>query len=92
VTVAGVRGRVFDVAVDFTRPAHAAAACRALLIVCTAIAPGRYYPDGTRMRTYILPRTANTPPLVIDIVGQTQRDLDKVEAPAAEILRTLRLG
>jgi hypothetical protein len=92
VTVAGVRGERFDVAVDFTRPAHAAAACRPLLIVCTAIAPGRYFPDGTRMRTYVLPRPGNTPPLVIDIVGQTQRDLDNVEAPAAELLRTLRIG
>jgi hypothetical protein len=92
VTVAGVRGERFDVAVDFTRPAHAAAACRPALIVCTAIAPGRFFTDGTRMHTYVLPRTANTPPLVIDIVGQTQRDLDKVEAPAAELLRTLRIG
>lgn len=91
VTVAGVRGERFDVAVDFTRPAHAAAACRPLLIVCTAIAPGRYFTDGTRMRTYVLPRPGDTPPLVIDVVGQTQRDLDKVEAPAAELLRTLRI-
>jgi hypothetical protein len=92
VTVAGVHGERFDVAVHFTRPALAAAPCRPLLIVCTAIAPGRYFPDGTRMHTYVLTRTANTPPLVIDIVGQTQRDLDKVEAPAAEVLRTLRIG
>src|SRR6185503_5192151 len=88
VTVAGIQGLQFDETVRFKRPARSAAACRAQLTVCTLIAPGRYFPDGVRMHTIILPLPDNNP-LVIDIVGRTQRDLDAVEAPAQELLRTL---
>jgi hypothetical protein len=88
VTVAGIDGLQFDEKVRFKRPARSAAACRAQLTVCTLIAPGRFFPDGVRMHTIILP-LAGDGPLVIDIVGRTQRDLDRVEAPAEELLRTL---
>jgi hypothetical protein len=76
--------------VRFKRPARSAAVCRRMLTVCTVIAPGRYYPNGVRMHTTVLP--SGTAPLVIDITGRTQRDLDAIEAPAAEVLRTLRIG
>jgi hypothetical protein len=42
------------------------------------------------MRTIVL-RT-EPDPVVIDVVGLTRRDLEKVEAPAARVLRTLRIG
>ena len=89
VTIAGIRGRSFPVAVHFSRPARAAGACRPLLIVCTSIAPDRYYPDGTRLRTIVLPLADG--PFVIDLQGTSQRDLDEIEAPAAAILRSLRI-
>lgn len=88
VTIAGIDGLRFDEAVRFKRPARSAAACRAQLTVCTLIAPERYFPDGVRMHTIVLPLGPQAP-LVIDIVGRTQRDLDAVEAPAEELLRTL---
>jgi hypothetical protein len=90
VTVAGIEGLQFDESVRFTRPQRSASACRAQLTVCTLIAPGRYFPDGVHMHTIVLP-VAGDAPLVIDIVGRTQRDLDKVEAPANELLRTLTI-
>jgi hypothetical protein len=89
VTVAGLRGRSFHVTVHFSKPARAAGACRPLLMVCTSISPDRYYPDGTRLRTIVLP--LDDGPFVIDMQGQTQRDLDGVEVPAAAVLRSLRL-
>jgi hypothetical protein len=89
VTVAGIHGRSFPVTVRFSKPARAAGACRPLLVVCTSIAPDRYYPDGTRLRTIVLPLADG--PFVIDIQGRTQRDLDEVEVPAAAVLRSLRL-
>ena len=61
--------------------------CRPQLIECTLIAPNRYYAKGIRMHTILLP--LDRVPLVIDIVGRTQRDLDAVEAPAQELLGTL---
>jgi hypothetical protein len=88
VTIAGIDGLQFDEAVRFDRPARSAAACRAQLTVCTLIAPERYFPDGVRMHTIVLP-LGQQAPLVIDIVGRTQRDLDAVEAPAEQLLRTL---
>jgi hypothetical protein len=57
---------------------------------CTAIAPNRSLVNGMRMRTIVL-RT-EPDPVVIDVVGLTRRDLEKVEAPAARVLRTLRIG
>jgi hypothetical protein len=89
-TVGGVPGDRFHVGVRFSRPARPAGACRPLLLVCTSISPDRYFEDGTQMRTIVL-RT-EPDPLVIDIVGLTPRDLEKVEAPADRVLRTLRIG
>jgi len=89
VTIAGIRGQSFHVNVSFSRPARAAGACRPLLVVCTSVAPDRYYPDGTRLRTIVLPLDGG--PFVIDVQGQTQRDLDEVEVPATAVLRSLRL-
>jgi hypothetical protein len=89
ITVAGIRGQSFHVTVSFSRPARAAGACRPLLVVCTSVAPDRYYPDGTRLRTIVLPLDGG--PFVIDVQGQTQRDLDEVEVPATAVLRSLRL-
>jgi hypothetical protein len=89
VTVAGRRGQSFPVTVRFSKPARAAGACRPLLIVCTSIAPDRYYPDGTHLRTIVLPLEDG--PFVIDLQGQTQKDLDEVEVPAAAVLRSLRV-
>jgi hypothetical protein len=89
VTIAGIRGQSFPVTVRFSKPARAAGACRPLLLVCTSIAPDRYYPDGTRLRTIILPLPDG--PFVIDLQGATQRDLDEVEVPAAAVLRSLRV-
>jgi hypothetical protein len=88
VTLAGIDGLRFDETVRFKRPARSAAACRAQLTVCTLIAPGRYFPAGTRMHTIVLPLPRDAP-LVIDIVGRTQRDLDDVEVPAEQLLLTL---
>jgi len=87
VTLAGLDGLRFDERVRFRRPARPASVCRPQLIECTLIAPNRYYAKGIRMHTILLP--IGRAPLVIDIVGRTQRDLDKVEAPAEEVLRTL---
>jgi hypothetical protein len=57
-------------------------------MVCTLIAPGRFFPDGVHMHTTVLP-VGSPDPLVIDVLGRTQRDLDDVEAPADDLLRTL---
>jgi hypothetical protein len=89
VTVAGLDGLRFDERVRFKRPARPASVCRPQLIECTLLAPNRYYARGIRMHTIVLP--IDSVPLVIDIMGRTQRDLDDVEAPAEEILRTLEV-
>jgi hypothetical protein len=88
---AGLEGEKFRVTVSFTRPARPSAACRPLMIRCTRVLPDRFFPDGVRMRTLELPM-ASGGPLVIDLLGLTQRDLEKLEVPAAEVLRTLRIG
>jgi hypothetical protein len=44
------------------------------------------YPGGGRRRVIALRG------LVIQLEGQTQRDLDRLEAPAAAVLRTLLIG
>lgn len=87
VTLAHLGGLRFDERVRFRRPARPASVCRPQLIECTLIAPNRYYAKGIRMHTILLP--LDRVPLVIDIVGRTQRDLDAVEAPAQELLGTL---
>ena len=93
VTIATLDGMRFDEVVQFARPqpARPAPACARLLRVCTLIAPDRYYENGTWMHTYVL-RMPSATPLVIDVVGRTKRDLDKIEVPAAELLRTLRVS
>jgi hypothetical protein len=93
VAIAGIDGMRFDEVVRFAerQPARAASACARVLRRCTLIAPGRYYENGTWMHTYVLPLASDNP-LVIDVVGRTHRDLEKVEAPAAELLRTLRVS
>jgi hypothetical protein len=88
--VAGVPGDAFTVRVRFRRPAVFAPTCIVPTAACTAIAPNRSLVNGSRLRTIVL-RT-EPDPLVIDIVGLTQRDLDEVEAPAASILGSLRIG
>jgi hypothetical protein len=87
VTLAHLGGLRFDERVRFRRPARPASVCRPQLIECTLIAPNRYYARGIRMHTILLP--LDRVPLVIDIVGRTQRDLDAVEAAAEELLGTL---
>lgn len=86
VTVAGVPGESFRVAVDFSRPAVDAPDCHALLLTCTAINPQRYFPDGTRMRTITL-RT-QPDPLAIDLIGIA----GATNSPAVPVLRSLRIG
>jgi hypothetical protein len=88
-TVAGVPGYEFAARVWFRRPAVFAPVCILPDVPCTAIAPNRSLLRGARMRTLVLPPARA--PLVIDVVGATQRDLDEVEVPAAQVLRTLRL-
>jgi hypothetical protein len=89
--VAGIEGETFRVTVRFTHPANPAAACRPLLIECTRVPPNRFFPNGARLHFFALPMDSGGP-LVIDVLGRTQRDLDRLEAPAAEVLRTLRIG
>jgi hypothetical protein len=45
------------------------------------------YPSGSRRREIVLGDG-----LVIGLLGASRRDLEKLEAPAAELLRTLRVG
>jgi hypothetical protein len=85
--VAGVRAQRFSVALRFRDPATA---CRTLRLVCMMIPSGRYLTAGTRMRRTVL--TTASGPLVIDLIGDTQRDLERIEAPAARVLLTLRIG
>jgi hypothetical protein len=88
--VAHVPGDTFTVRVRFRRPAVFAPVCMVPTSACTAIAPNRSLVNGMLMRTIVL-RT-EPDPVVIDVVGLTRRDLEKVEAPAARVLRTLRIG
>ena len=91
VTVSGVPGESFRVAVHFSKPAVDAPECRRRLLVrCTAIAPNRIYPDGTQMRTIVL--ATEPDPLVIDLIGTSRRALDTVEGPAVPVLRSLLIG
>jgi hypothetical protein len=91
VTVAGVPGEAVSIVVRFRRPAHADPACRqAFRRACTAIAPGATFFDGTRMRAIVL-RT-EPDPLVITLIVAPRGDLDELEAAAAPVLRSLRIG
>lgn len=87
-TVGEVPGYSFSARVSFRRPAVFAPVCILPNVPCTAIAPNRSLLKGSRMRTFVLHSTG--PPLVIDVIGAAQRDLDDVEVPAAQLLRTVR--
>jgi hypothetical protein len=91
VTVAGVPGEAFPVEVRFTRPVHGDPACRATsLRPCSAIAPGASFFDGTRLRAMIL-RT-EPDPLLVSLIAATRDDLEELEAAAAPVLESLRIG
>ena len=85
-TVAGVPAESFVVQVRFRRPAVSAPECRPLQITCTAIAPGRYFPDRAGMRTIVLQTEPD--PLVIDVIGA----MHEIEGPTVLLLRSLRIG
>jgi len=85
-TVAGVPAESFVVSVRFRRPAVSAPECLPLQITCTAIAPGRYFPDRAGMRTIVLQTEPD--PLVIDLIGPT----GEIEGPTLPLLRSLRIG
>jgi len=90
-TVAGVPGTVFEAEISFTRPAHRDPWCwQELREVCTALAPAFMFPDGSRLRTYVLP--AGSEPLLITLLALPGGDLDDLEEPAARLLDTLRIG
>jgi len=90
-TVAGVPGTVFETSVSFARPAHRDPWCwEQFREVCTLLAPGFAFPDGSRLRTYVLP--AGTDPLLITLFALPGGDLDDLEAPAGRLLDSLRIG
>ena len=64
------------------------AVCIRLDVPCTGIAPNRALLNGSRMRTFVLDEP-DVYPLVIDLIGLRSRDLDDIEIPAGEVLRTL---
>jgi hypothetical protein len=84
--VAGIPAQTFRVGLHFK---DAATACQTLLVVCTAIPPGRYLTPGTQMRRIVI--RSEPDPIVVDLIGATRRDLDELEAPAAKVLVTLRI-
>jgi hypothetical protein len=84
--VAGLQAQTFTVGLRFR---DAGTACRTLLLVCTAIPPGRYLTPGTQMRRIVV--RSEPDPVVIDLIGATRRDLDELEAPASRVLVTLRI-
>jgi hypothetical protein len=90
-TVAGVPAESFPVEVRFRRPAHSDPYCRRrLLRTCALIGPHGSFPNGTRMRTIVLPTEPE--PLVINLVGSSRRALAALEAPATAVLNSLRVG
>jgi hypothetical protein len=91
VTVGGVPGRSFAVEARFDRPAHGDPFCRRRFqVTCTLIAPGASFTDGTRLRLTILPLDPD--PLIISAGSFTSRGYEKLEGPAAQVLKTLRIG
>jgi len=87
--VGDVAGYVFSAGVRFRRPAVYAPVCLLPNVPCTAIARNRSLPEGAWIRMFVLGRAGD---LVIDVMGASRRDLDEVEAPAADVLRSLRIG
>jgi DNA-directed RNA polymerase specialized sigma24 family protein len=91
VTVAGVPGEAFPAAVRFRRPAHTVSFCRrAARPACTAIAPGVLLLDGMRLRMIYL--RAEPDPLLITLTAGPGGDLAALEAAAAPLLESLRIG
>jgi DNA-directed RNA polymerase specialized sigma24 family protein len=91
VTVAGVSGEAVPITVRFRRPAHADPGCEeAFRRTCTAIAPGASFFDGTRLRMIVLPTEPD--PLVITQMVAPGGDLEELEAAAAPLLESLRIG
>ena len=93
VVVAGIKGYVFSSRVRFGRlgePTVFPAVCIRLDVPCSALAPNRALLEGSRMRTFVL-EEPDPYPLVIDVIGLRGRDLDDLELPAGEVLRTLQI-
>jgi hypothetical protein len=91
VTVAGVPGEAFAVTVAFKTPVHRDPSCRLTsLRPCTAIAPGASFFNGTRIRTILL--RIDPDPLLISLIAAPRGDLQDLEAAAAPVLRSLRIG
>jgi len=90
-TIAGVPGIRFGVEVRFDRPAHQDPDCaRFSLEGCAAIAPGLSFFDGTVMQLTVL-RT-EPDPLIVSEIAARRRGLAELEAAAAPVLRSLRIG
>jgi hypothetical protein len=91
VTVGGVPGDSFGVAVRFRRPTHDLPDCRLRhRVVCTALTPRVALQDGTLLRVILL-RT-EPEPLVIMLEHFTRAGLRDLEEAAAPVLESLRIG
>ena len=84
-----VPGYVFSAGVRFRRPAVYAPVCLLPDVPCTAIARNRSLLRGAQMHTFV---TRFSGPIVIDVMGASRRDLEEIEAPASDVLRSLRIG
>jgi DNA-directed RNA polymerase specialized sigma24 family protein len=91
-TVAGVPGETFPVVVEFRRPAHADPFCRRPSgpPLCTAIAPGVLFLDDMRLRMTLV--SVEPDPLLIVLMATPRGDLAELEAAAAPVLESLRIG
>ena len=91
VTVAGVPGRRFDVAVRFDKPVHADPECeQRWLRKCTFLAPNISLFNGEQMRVTIL--QTDPDPLVIGEIVFIRADPAVVHRESAKLLDTLRIG
>ena len=88
-TVGDMPGYVFSADVRFRRPAVYAPVCLLPDVPCTAIARNRSLLRGAQMHTFV---TRFSGPVVIDVMGASRRDLEEIEAPASDVLRSLRFG
>ena len=90
VTVAGVPGNTFDVAVRFRRPTHDLPDCqRRFQVTCTALTPKMAFQDRTLLRVTIL--DTEPEPLVIMLEHFTRAGLRDLEEAAAPVLDSLRI-
>lgn len=91
VTVGGVAGESFGVAVRFRRPTHDVPDCRLRYqVVCTALTPLAAFQDGTLLRVTILETEPD--PLVVMVQHFTRAGLREMEQEAAPVLESLRIG